>query len=202
MYFGPPWITWSNLEYTQPPIWLPVFIQRDLPGGAVGGGIPIRRSSVEIISGLVCFVCSWWLKTLSFSIAACKEILATLSAVEAFVQAYWISFPLAVGTGLAINLTVLFYLLSTARNWRMHYTTVASASTCLPASLPAAQTSLFKLGLLRGRFWGFSPRRCDMLHWWGGVKFGTNEWCQISPNRCNDHTGVSLATEFVRTIST
>ena len=55
MYFGPPWITWSNLEYTQPPIWLPVFIQRDSPGGAVGGGIPIRRSSVEIISSFILF---------------------------------------------------------------------------------------------------------------------------------------------------
>ena len=50
MYFSPPWITWFNLEYTHPPIWLPVFIQRDSPGGTVGGGIPIRRSSVEIIS--------------------------------------------------------------------------------------------------------------------------------------------------------
>ena len=50
MYFGPLRITWSNLENTHPPIWLPVFIQRDSPGGAVGGGIPVRRSSVEIIS--------------------------------------------------------------------------------------------------------------------------------------------------------
>ena len=50
VYFCPAWITWSNLENTHPPIWLPVFIQRDSPGGAVGGGIPIRRSSVEIIS--------------------------------------------------------------------------------------------------------------------------------------------------------
>jgi len=32
---------------------LPVFIQRDSPGGAVGGGIPIRRSSVEIISSFI-----------------------------------------------------------------------------------------------------------------------------------------------------
>ena len=55
MYFGPPWITWSNLEYIHPPIWLPVFIQRDSPGGPVGGGIPIRRSSVEIISSLNSF---------------------------------------------------------------------------------------------------------------------------------------------------
>ena len=52
VYFGPPWITWSNLEYTHPPIWLPVFIQRDSPRGAVGRDIPIRRSSVEIISSL------------------------------------------------------------------------------------------------------------------------------------------------------
>jgi len=29
VYFGRPWITWSHLEYTHPPIWLPVFIQRD-----------------------------------------------------------------------------------------------------------------------------------------------------------------------------
>ena len=50
VYFGPPWITCSNLEYTHPPIWLPVFIQSDSPGATVGGGIPIRRSSVEIIS--------------------------------------------------------------------------------------------------------------------------------------------------------
>jgi len=55
VYFGPPWITWSNLEYTQPPTWLSVFIQRDSPGGVVGGGIPIRRSSVEIISSFFLF---------------------------------------------------------------------------------------------------------------------------------------------------
>jgi len=52
VYFGPPGITCSNLENARPPIWLPVFIQRDLPGGAVGGGIPIRRTSVEITSTL------------------------------------------------------------------------------------------------------------------------------------------------------
>jgi len=52
VYFGPPRITWSKLEDTHPPIWLPVFIQRDPPGGAVGGGISIRRSSVEIISSM------------------------------------------------------------------------------------------------------------------------------------------------------
>jgi len=54
-YFGPPQITWSKLENTHPPIWLPVFIQSDSPlaGATEGGGIPIRRSSVKIISSLV-----------------------------------------------------------------------------------------------------------------------------------------------------
>jgi len=55
VYFGPPQITWSNLENTHPPIWLPVFIQRDSLGGAVGGGIPIRCSSVKIISSWYCY---------------------------------------------------------------------------------------------------------------------------------------------------
>jgi len=53
VYFSLPQITWSNPENTHPPIWLPIFIQRDLLGGAVGGGILIRRSSVEIISSFV-----------------------------------------------------------------------------------------------------------------------------------------------------
>jgi len=47
VYFGPPRITWLNLENTHPPIWLPVFIQRDSLGGYC---IPIQCSSVEIIS--------------------------------------------------------------------------------------------------------------------------------------------------------
>jgi len=42
---------------------LPVFVQRDLPGSAVGGGIPIRRSSVEIISS-----CSHFLRLTSESL--------------------------------------------------------------------------------------------------------------------------------------
>jgi len=50
VYFVPPRITWSQLENVNPLIWLPVFIQSDLPEGAIGGGIPIRRSSVEIIA--------------------------------------------------------------------------------------------------------------------------------------------------------
>ena len=57
VYFCPARITWSELEDTHPPIWLHVFIQRDL-GGAVGGGIPIRRSSVEIISSLFFYLFS------------------------------------------------------------------------------------------------------------------------------------------------
>ena len=56
VYFGPPWITWSKLVNTHPPIWLPVFIQSNSPGATVGGGIPIRRSSVEIISSYSCIV--------------------------------------------------------------------------------------------------------------------------------------------------
>ena len=52
MYFCSPWIKWSKLENTHPPIWLPVFIQSFSPGATVGGGIPIWRSSVEIISSL------------------------------------------------------------------------------------------------------------------------------------------------------
>jgi len=40
-----------KLENTHPPIWLPVFIQiASRQGATVGGGIPIWRSSVEIIS--------------------------------------------------------------------------------------------------------------------------------------------------------
>ena len=50
--------------------------------------------------------------------------------------------------------------------------------------------------LLRGRFWGFSPRSGDTLHrwrwnlaWWRGPK-GGDLWfpppCQISPHRCNN----------------
>jgi len=46
--------------------------------------------------------------------------------------------------------------------------------------------------LLRGRFWGFSPRRGDTLHrrceiWHGGVDRSSTPPCQISPHRCHDN---------------
>jgi len=43
--------------------------------------------------------------------------------------------------------------------------------------------------LLRGRFWGFSPRRGNTLHRWGwnlAQRSGPSPPCQISPHRCND----------------
>ena len=53
--------------------------------------------------------------------------------------------------------------------------TVVTGSIARSARLPV-------FNLLRGRFWGFPPRRGDTLHRWG--------WnlarCQISPHRCNN----------------
>jgi len=46
---------------------LPVFVQRDSPGSAVGGGIPIRRSSVEIISSYLTF----YYAIVDFEMASC-----------------------------------------------------------------------------------------------------------------------------------
>ena len=50
VYFGPPWITWLNLENTHPPIDCRSLYKTSRQWATVGGGIPIRRSSVEIIS--------------------------------------------------------------------------------------------------------------------------------------------------------
>jgi len=45
--------------------------------------------------------------------------------------------------------------------------------------------------LLREQFWGYSPRRGDTLHRWGGIWHGRRDRrspppCQISPHRCNN----------------
>ena len=54
LYFGPLRITWLKLERSHPAIWLPVFLQSNLLEVAVGRGIPIRRSNVDLISSWAC----------------------------------------------------------------------------------------------------------------------------------------------------
>jgi len=62
----------------------------------------------------------------------------------------------------------------------------------IPAALCAAQRAVI-YKLLRGRFWGFSPRRGDTFHRWGwnlawrkeGTK-GPLLNTKFHPHRCND----------------
>ena len=58
-------------------------------------------------------------------------------------------------------LSILFFLL-----YRQH---------CAQRKAPVGQ-----LKLLRGRFWGFSPRRGDTLHWWGW-NLARSVPCNVSP---------------------
>jgi len=60
--------------------------------------------------------------------------------------------------------------------------TVSSAYIFFTGSI-ARSASLPVFNLLRGRFWGFSPRR-DTLHRWGWNVAWRN--AKFHPNRCND----------------
>ena len=48
----------------------------------------------------------------------------------------------------------------------------------------ARSANLSVFSLLRGQFWGFSPRRGDTLHRWGWNVAWRN--AKFHPNRCND----------------
>ena len=55
VYFGPPRITWSKLETPTLRFHCRSLYKVTRQGATVGGGIPFRRNSVEIISSLIRF---------------------------------------------------------------------------------------------------------------------------------------------------
>ena len=82
----------------------------------------------------------------------------------------------------------LFYFRNYMRLCAKNGATVCSRIIVITGSIArSAKRRLFKL--LRGQFWGFSPRKGDILHRWSEIWHGgvTITPCQISPHRRNDN---------------
>jgi len=62
---------------------------------------------------------------------------------------------------------------------------IARSATCLPV-----------FNLLRGRFWGFSPRRGDTLHRWGW-NLARRLHAKFHPHRCNDRSAGPQKLKFL-----
>jgi len=101
----------------------------------------------------------------------------------------YIIFMAAVRSRCGHYIFALWFLFSLWPPYGIGQVVIFTGSIARSANLPV-------FSLLRGRFWGFSPRRGDKLHWWGWnlaqrrgpakfhphLKFGTEEGtCQISP---------------------
>ena len=101
---------------------------------------------------------------------------------------WWInSFP-PTGQCFALLLVDVWQVLMfciTVWNWRHYGGCSACLQTVLVTGSIARSTNLPVFSLLRGRFWGFSPRRGDTLHRWGEIWHGGGDLrsppCQISP---------------------